>query len=234
MILAAHQLHYLPWLRYFHKMASCDTFVVLDNIQFNKNGWQNRNKIKTRAGVSILTVPVLQKFQQPLSDVRIDNKQPWSRKHGGALRSHYQKSPYFKDHETFFREIYERPWERLNDLTYEILLYLLRALGIRTRVVRASELSLKGEATERLVGICKELGAKTYLTGAHAAQVYLDPSVFEREGIQLLFQEFECPRYPQRYPETGFIPDLSIVDLLFNCGPQSLEVLLQGTPSQVS
>lgn len=234
MILAAHQLHYLPWLRYFHKIASCDTFVVLDNIQFNKNGWQNRNKIKTPAGASILTLPVLQKFQQSLSDVQIDFKPPWRRKHWGALQSHYQKSPHFKDHENFFRQIYERSWDRLNDLNYEILFYLLEALGIKTRVIRSSDLVLKAEATERLVGICKELGAKTYLTGSYAAQVYLDPTLFERSGIKLLFQEFECPRYPQLYPEAGFLPELSIVDLLFNCGPKSLEVLLQGSPSPVS
>ncbi len=234
MILAAHQLHYLPWLRYFHKIAHCDTFVVLDNIQFNKNGWQNRNKIKTPTGAFLLSIPVLQKFQQSLSEVQIDTKQPWRKKHWGALRSNYIKSPYFKGHETFFRQVYESSWERLNDLNYEIFSYLLKTLGIGTRAVRSSELSLKGEGTERIVGICKELGAKAYLTGAYAAQVYLDPSLFEREGIKLLFQEFECPRYPQLYPEAGFIPELSIVDLLFNSGPKSLEVLLQGSPSQIS
>jgi len=234
MILAAHQLHYLPWLRYFHKIACSDTFVVLDNIQFNKNGWQNRNKIKTPAGASLLTVPVLQKFQQSLSQVRIDRRQPWARKHWGSLQFHYRRAPHFKDHEDFFRKIYDRPWERLNDLNYEILFYLLKTLGIHTRVIRSSELNLKGEATERLVGIAKELGARTYLTGSYAAQVYLDPKPFEREGIKLLYHEFDCLHYPQLYPEAGFIPELSIVDLLFNCGPKSLEILLQGSPSQVS
>lgn len=231
MILAAHQLHYLPWLRYFHKIASCDTFVVLDNIQFNKNGWQNRNKIKTERGASLVTVPVLQSFQQSLSDVQIDNKQPWRKKHGGLFQSNYRKSPYFKDHETFFHRVYENQWERLNDLNYEILFYLLKALGIQMRVIRSSELTLKGEGTERLVKICKEVGARVYLTGAYAVQVYLDESLFKREGIELLYQEFECPNYPQLYPEVGFVPELSVVDLLFNCGPKSLEVLMGGAVS---
>lgn len=233
MILAAHQLHYLPWFRYFHKIAFCDTFVVLDNIQFNKNGWQNRNKIKGPAGAALLTVPVVQKFQQSLSEVRIDSKQPWGRKHWGTLRSNYAKAPYFKEHEAFFREVYEQPWEFLNELNYEVLFYLLKVLGLHIRVVRSSDLDLKEEGTERLVSICKELGARAYLTGAYAAQVYLDPSPFKREGIELVFQEFECPAYPQLYPETGFVPELSVVDLLFNCGPRSLEILLQGTPSKV-
>jgi hypothetical protein len=228
MILAAHQLHYLPWLRYFHKIASCDTFVILDNIQFNKNGWQNRNKIKTPRGASLLTVPVAHQWAQPLSEVHIDTKQPWRRKHGGSLVQHYAKSPYFKEHEAFFREIYKRKWSRLNDLNYEILFYLVKALGLKTKIIRSSELSLRGEASERLVGICKDLGARAYLTGAYAVEVYLDKALFDREGIELIYQEFECPSYPQRYPEAGFIPDLSIVDLLFNCGPRSLE-MLQGT-----
>ena len=108
MILAIHQLHYLPWLRYFHKIASADVFVVLDNIQFNKNGWQNRNKIKTDQGSLILTVPVIQKMAQLLSEVEIDNKQPWRRKHWGAICSHYRKAPFFKEHEPFLRGIYEK------------------------------------------------------------------------------------------------------------------------------
>jgi len=233
MILAAHQLHYLPWLRYFHKIALCDTFVVLDNIQFNKNGWQNRNKIKTSLGGFLLTVPVLQKFPQLLSEVQIDSKQPWARKHWGALRSHYLKAPHFKDHEAFFRQVYGRPWESLNELNYEILFYVSKALGLKARMVRSSDLSLKGEGTERLVSICKQLGARTYLTGAYAAQVYLEPQLFEQEGVELSFQEFECPAYPQLYPEAGFVPELSIVDLLFNCGPKSLEILQQAIPTKV-
>ena len=225
MILAAHQLHYLPWLRYFHKAASSDTLVLLDNVQFTKNDWQNRNKIKTASGELILTVPVLHKFQQRLSEVQIDSKQPWARKHWRALETNYRKAPYFKEHGPFFRRVFERPWEKLNDLNAEILFYLVEALGIKTKIIRSSDLALKGEATDRMIEICKTLGAQTYLSGAYAAGVYLDTERFKREGIELIFQEFEPPRYPQLFPEAGFIPELSIVDLLFNCGPRSLEIL---------
>ncbi len=230
MILAAHQLHYLPWLRYFHKIASCDTFVVLDNIQFNKNGWQNRNKIKTPQGAALLTVPILNKFQQLISEVQIDDKQPWAKKHWRTIELNYGKAPFFKDHQTFFRNLYEfRPSGRnlLNELNYKMFFYFLKALGIQTKIVRSSDLDLKGEATERLIGICKELGAKAYVTGAHATQVYLDANLFEREGIELVTQEFKCPEYPQLFPKVGFIPELSIIDLIFNIGPKSLETLMQ-------
>jgi hypothetical protein len=232
MILAAHQLHYLPWLRYIHKIAVCDVFIVLDNIQFNKNGWQNRNKIKTVQGSLILTVPVLHQFAQSLSEAEIDNKQPWRRKHWGSLVNHYRKAPFFKDHETFFQNIYDADWKKLNDLNHEILSYLVKELGIKTKIFRSSELSLKGEATERLVHICRDLGATAYLTGTYAAEAYLEAARFESAGIELIPQEFHCPEYPQLYPEAGFIPELSIVDLLFNCGPKSLEILLSGSVSQ--
>ncbi len=234
MILAAHQLHYLPWLRYFHKIALCDTFVVLDDIQFNKNGWQNRNKIKTPEGETILTVPVHHRFQQRLSEVRIDEKQPWRRKHWRSLGLHYGKAAHFKEHEGFFRGIYGRSWEFLNDLNYAILEYLLKALGLQVRMIRSSGLSLKGEGSERLVNLSKELGARSYLTGSYAAQVYLDPSLFQREGIELLYQEYVSPQYPQLYPEAGFVPELSVVDLLFNCGPKSLEALLEKSGSKAA
>lgn len=234
MLVGIHQLHHLPWLRYLHKIATCDTFVVLDNIQFNKNGWQNRNKIKTERGEAFLSVPVLHRWAQHLDQVRIDGKQPWRRKHWGSLSNAYQRAPYFKDHEAFFRKVYEREWEKLNDLNFEILLYLVEALGIRTKIIRGSELDLRGEATERLVGICKELGASAYLTGAYAVGVYLDRGPFEREGIEVVLQSYECPAYPQLFPALGFLPELSIVDLLFNCGPKSLEVLLQKKGAQAS
>ncbi len=233
MILGIHQLHYLPWLRYFHKIALCDTFVILDNIQFNKNGWQNRNKIKTQKGWAYLTVPVFQKCEQNLSEVKVDNHQPWQRKHWGSLSGFYSKAPYFKEHAEFLKKIYETPWEKLNDINYEMLFYFVKVLGVKTKIIRGSDLKLHGEATERLVGICKDLGAKTYLTGAYAAEVYLENALFEKEGIGLSFQHFECPQYPQLYPEAGFVPELSIVDLLFNCGPQSLEILMQGTKARL-
>ena len=226
MILGAHQLHYLPWLRYFHKIAGCDIFVILDNIQFNKNGWQNRNQIKTPQGAHILTVPVLHQMGQSLSEVAIDNKNPWRRKHWGSLSNHYSKAPFFKEHESFFEQVYETEWFKLNDLNYKILDYLLKTLGIKTKIIRSSDLNIKGEASERLVEICKQLGAASYFTGSYAAQTYLENDVFQRAGIELKFQTFECPKYPQLYSGTDFIPELSIVDLLFNCGPKSLEILM--------
>jgi hypothetical protein len=227
MILSAHQLHYLPWLRYFHKIALSDVFVVMDNIQFNKNGWQNRNKIKHANGWMYLTVPVLHKFQQRIDEVKIDVSQKWRQKHWGALTLNYGKARFFNEYKPFFEGIYQQKWENLNAINYEMLEFYLRSLNIQTRIVKSSDLNVEGTDSTRLVSICKKLGADTYLSGAYAAGVYLDEQVFNDAGISVSLQEWHCPEYPQQYPKAGFVPDLSIVDLLFNCGPASRDILLQ-------
>ena len=226
MILSAHQLHYLPWLRYFHKIAKSDCFVVMDNIQFNKNGWQNRNKIKCRDGWTYLTIPVLHKFQQRIDEVKIDNTKDWRQKHWNSLIQNYSKAKYFNDYKDFFKGLYQKEWSNLNYVNYELLYYFLEVLGIKTKIIKSSELGIEGEASERLVNICKKTGADTYLSGSYALEVYLDEKVFNDAGIKVILQDWHCPQYQQLFPDSGFIADMSIVDLLFNHGQRSLDILL--------
>lgn len=227
MILSAHQLHYLPWLRYFHKIAQSDVFVVMDDIQFNKNGWQNRNKIKGANGHLTLTVPVFNKFQQNLDEVKIDNKSAWRKKHWQSIELSYRKAPFFAKYAPAIAPVYEREWEDLNAVNFELLTIFLGMLGIRTKVLRSSEGQFPGTATERLVNICRQVGASTYLTGEHARDMYLDESLFAKEGIGLVVQEWKAPAYGQLFMQHGFIPDLSIVDLLFNEGDRSFDILMR-------
>lgn len=230
MILSAHQLHYLPWLRYFHKIAQSDIFVVMDNIQFNKNGWQNRNKIKTKDGWMYLTVPVLNKYQQKLDEVKIDNTQNWQKKHLNSLISNYAKAPYFGSYRQYFEKIYQMRWPDLNSINLEMLKLFLGALGIKTKIVLSSALKqIEGTDSLRLVDICKALGADTYLSGAYAAGVYLDENIFKDAGINVKLQDWRCSQYQQQFKARGFIPDLAIADLLFNCGEKSLSILLSET-----
>lgn len=226
MILSAHQLHYLPWLRYFHKIALSDVFVVMDNIQFNKNGWQNRNKIKCPQGWIYLTIPILHKFQQRIDEVKIDNTQNWRQKHWNSILLNYGRAKYFNEHKDFFETVYQKDWADLNDINFQMLRYYLKALGIKTEIVRSSELGVEGIASERLANICKKLGAKTYLSGAYALEVYLDEKVFQAAGINITLQDWHCPEYEQQFPKAGFVPDMAIIDLLFNHGPKSLDILL--------
>lgn len=226
MVLSAHQLHYLPWLRYFHKIAKSDIFVILDNIQFNKGGFQNRNKIKTKKGWIYLTVPVLAKFGDTLDKVLIDNKNRWKEIHLNSIITNYSPAKYFKNYIDFFKDIYKRPWERLNDINYEMLLYFLQELNIKTKIVKSHDLNLKGEGTERLVNICKELNTSVYLTGDYAAGIYLEVELFKKNNIKVIYQEWKGITYNQLFEDIGFIGDLSIIDLLFNEGENSLGVLL--------
>jgi hypothetical protein len=225
MRVAAHQPQYLPWLGYFDKMAQVDCFVVLDNVQFKKNEWQNRNRIKAASGWQWLTVPVLHRFPQRICEVRVDERAPWRKKHLQALRSSYSGTPFFEVHRPFFEEIYARDWALLADLNMAALRYLAEALGIRPKLLLASSLPARDGRTERLVDICRALGADTYVSGV-GARAYLDVGCFEAAGIAVAFQTFQCPSYPQRFGP--FAPDLSVVDLLFNCGEASLDVMRSG------
>lgn len=218
-----HQLHYLPWLRYFEKIARSDVFIVLDNIQYNKNGWQNRNRIKSAQGELLLTVPVLEHLGQHLDAVRINNTAPWRRKHARSIAQAYAKAPFWAEHSAFIEEVYGREWEFLNDLNRHMLEYFVEALGITTRIVYASSLDAPGIATERLVNLIRAVGGDRYYCGAYAHDAYLDAALLGRGGIRLELQEWRAPVYSQG--GGGFVPDLSILDLLLNCGPGSLRIL---------
>lgn len=227
MKIAVHQPQYLPWLGYVDKIDQADCFVLLDDVQFKKNEWQNRNRIKTATGWQWLTVPVLQRFPQRISEVRINNAVSWSRKHLQALISNYARAPFFDIHRPFFVEVYARQWTFLADLNRSMLRYLVEVLGLQTHLVLASSLALPDcdQVTDRLIALCQALGADTYLSGT-GGRDYLDLRRFEAAGLQICFQAFQGSRYPQRFGV--FEPNLSIVDLMFNCGERSLQVLREG------
>ena len=225
-LVGIHQLHYVPWLRYFEKIARSDMFIVLDNIQYNKNGWQNRNKIKSASGVLTLTVPVFETFSQNLDEVPIRCDLPWRRKHWQSVRQSYLNAPFFPHYAGFLEDAWSQDWQMLNDLNRHMLPFFLGALGITTTVVYASDINVPGTATERLVNLIKTVGGDTYYSGAYATEAYLDAQMLLEAGIRLELQHWHAPVYPQLHG--GFVPDLSIIDLLMNCGPDSLAVLLGG------
>ena len=226
MLVGIHQLHYLPWLRYFEKIARSDVFIVLDNIQFTKNGWQNRNKVKAAAGVVTLTVPVSARLGEPLDAVRINDAVPWRKKHRRTIEQAYGKAPHYEALAPLLAETYARDWETLDALNRHLLARFVEVLGIATRIAYASELEVPGVATERLVNLVEAVGGDRYYTGAFAVDAYLDVSLFEEAGIGIEIQEWRAPVYSQLHGD--FVPDLSIVDLLMNCGPDSLRILMEG------
>ncbi len=221
MIVAVHQPQYLPWLGYFDKMRRADVFCFLDNVQYKKNDWQNRNRIKTAQGWQWLTVPVLYRFPQKINEVTINNAVKWKNKHLQALISNYNRAPFFKEFLDIFQQVYSENWESLSELNILLINRLRTALGLDQRpAVRASDYDLREDPTDRLIDICKALKADTYLSGQDGVK-YMNMERFKQSGIRVVVQDFKHPAYPQIFEE--FQSHMSVVDLLFNCGPGSLE-----------
>ena len=220
------QPSYLPWLGFFEQMSRSDKFVLLDDVQYTRRDWRNRNRIRVRENWIWLTVPVQQKsrFSQSLLETRIDNSVSWRRKHLETLRQHYCKAPFFEKYFPRCQQVYEKDWTFLFDLCLETINLIKEEMGIETPLLRSSEMKPGGEKTERLVSICRELGATHYLSGESGSN-YIAEEGFSSQSIALEYQNYEHPVYPQRY--TGFVPHLSAIDLLFNCGEQSLGILKQ-------
>ncbi len=221
MIVAVHQPQYLPWLGYFDKMRRADVFCFLDNVQYKKNDWQNRNRIKTAQGWQWLTVPVHYRFPQTINEVTINNAVKWKNKHLQALISNYNRAPFFKEFLDIFQQVYSENWESLSELNILLINRLRTALGLDQRpAVRASDYDLREDPTDRLIDICKALKADTYLSGQDGVE-YMDLERFKQSGIRVVVQNFKHPVYPQVFQE--FQSHMSVVDLLFNCGEKSLQ-----------
>ncbi len=221
--LAVLQPGYLPWLGFFDQMHRCDVFVIYDDVQFDKNGWRNRNRIKSPAGPHWLTVPVhVRSLEQRILDVEIGNRQPWARKHLGTIQQFYKKAPYLEHYWPALEELLSKHWERIVDLDIALINQLRLWLGLSCEVVRSSQLTLQGDRNERLLNLCSYFDAGVYLSGS-AARNYLDVSLFESQGIEVRWQDYVHPVYSQLYGE--FIPYLSVLDLLLNCGDKSSTIL---------
>ena len=231
MRVAIHQPQFLPWLGYLDKIDQADLFVVLDNVQFKKNEWQNRNRIRTAQGWQWLTVPVLHTFGQRIMDTSINQTVDWQSKHLRAVEMHYGRAAYRDRFLVGLREMYRRPWERLSALNLAVLRWLLETFGINTPLRLASEMSLRDDPTDRLIDICRAAGATHYLAGSGATS-YMDVPRFEASGVTLEVQDFRHPVYPQCYDP--FIPGMAAIDLLFTSGDDALRQLREArrTPAR--
>jgi hypothetical protein len=215
---------YLPWLGFFDQLLRSDVFVYYDDVQFDKHGWRNRNRIKTPSGPLWLTVPVLSggRHGQKILDVRIDNRSPWARKHIDAIAQNYARAPFVRTYLPQLKEVLSKPWESLLDLDIAVVDLIGNWLGICRPMVRASELNIVGEKSDRLLNICRNLGADRYLSG-DSAQDYLDLAIFSEAGVKVEWQSYRHPVYPQLHGE--FLPYMSALDLVLNAGPESQNIL---------
>jgi hypothetical protein len=224
--IAIHQPHYLPWLGYLAKWAAADLFVFLDTVQYEKNGWQNRNRVKTPAGPRWLTVPVRASLGTPISEVEIDVDQPWARRHLRTIEASYARAPHFARFAGALREFYARPWGRLAPLATASARWLAEAVGISTPCCAASSLGVTAaDATGRLVALCRAVGATVYLSGPDGVR-YLDLGRFAEAGIAVRVQRYDHPVYVQAHGD--FVPYLSALDLLLMHGNEALDILRKG------
>lgn len=227
MILAAHQPNYLPWAGYFYKMARCDVFVLLDQVQYSRTSYTARCLIKGVGGKARwLSVPVFKKgrYYQSISQVAIDNDTAWQASHNRTLQSCYSKAPYFTEHRGLLETAYDRPWQNLSELNAELTGQLAGLLGVKAKVVKQSELGVDSASSELLIELCRKMSAGVYLSGP-GGRKYLDKKKFEEAGIELRFITY----FPQAYPQLwgNFVPGLSIVDMLFNCGTQAAKKAIE-------
>jgi len=226
LIIAGHQPEYLPYIGFFYKMMNCDTFVLVDHVQFTKKRFQNRNRIRAATGEIFLTVHVLTKgkFDQSINEVAINNNVSWQKKHWRSILLNYQKAEFFDEHKKIFEEIFSKKWEKLASLNEAIIRYLANQLGINVEIVKSSDLELIGSKTEMLIDMCKKLGADTYLSG-EGGRTYVDTKKFETNNITHLFTNFKHPVYRQQFEP--FIPNMSVIDLLFNHGNKTSREIIQ-------
>ena len=224
-ILAAHQPNYLPWLGYLSKVGQADVFVVADDVQYTKQGFVNRNRVRTCDGWQWMTVPVRSRGRsgQSIRDVELDNAQAWARKNSNTFEWNYSAAPFFDDHMPFLRDVFAAAPERLLELNLRLLSYLLEQLAIDTEIRLSSELSLRPERSQRLADMALACGCDVYLAGDGGSRQYLDEAVLGAAGVEVRYATFQHPHYRQCFP--GFEAGMCGFDLLFNCGPRSREVL---------
>jgi hypothetical protein len=224
-----HQPEHLPWPGFFGKASQVELLVLLDVVQFTKNGFQNRNKVLTPAGPSWITVPVVNKghTQSTIRDMRINNTdRRWRTRSWRTLKETYGRHPHFDRCEVGLEAAYSQEWEHLAVLNEHLIHLMLDWLGMDIRVVRASDLGVAGSSSELLLAICKAVGADEYLAGPSSGE-YLDESLLTEAGVGVLHARYEQQVYPQR-GQDAFVGNLSTIDMLSNCGDDSLSIISRG------
>lgn len=222
--IAILQSNYIPWKGYFDLIRSVDEFVLYDDMQYTKNDWRNRNLIKTPNGPAWLTIPVRQEsLAQTIRETRIADPR-WATRHWKSIAQNYARATYFKEYRDAFEELYlnaAEPW--LSEINRRFLLAVNSLLGITTTIRCSSEFTLAPGKSERLLELCKTLGATTYLSGP-AARDYLDVAIFTEAAIEVEWMDY-CgyPEYSQLFPP--FAHGVSIVDLIFNEGANAINFM---------
>ncbi len=225
---------YLPWLGFFDRIAKSDTVVILDHVAIDKNTktqFTNRNRVRTNSGASWLTIPIQTKGikqETPIHDILVSDRINWQRKHISSLQANYSKTPYYKDFSKGLFALLEQKSPNLVDYINPITDHLLDILDLKPNLIYSHQLKTRARKADLVLEICKKCSADMYISGPFGRD-YLDLHAFREAGIEVVFHDYRHPLYRQN--GDPFIPHLSIVDLLFNCGPGATDILLSDPDS---
>ena len=227
-LVAGHQPNLYPYGGFFAKLATVDQFVIVDNTQYVKKQYHNRNRVKFPDGEARwLTIPVRNSghYKQRINETEIDDSVDWRRKHEKTLCSNYSSAPFFDDFFSKLEVLLRSEWRFLVDYNIAVINACVEYLKIETPLLRGSDIAISGVATELILDICRKIGSDSYLHGKHAKD-YVNFELLENAGITNLIQDYSATAYPQVFGD--FTPNLSILDIIFNCGPKSMDVILDG------
>lgn len=228
-IVAIHQPNFVPWLGYFDKIIRADLFVLLDNVQFPKTGgtWINRVKLLVNGSEAWTTVPIIRNFQgvRSISEIKINNETDWRGKFLKTIQTNYGKAPYFREILPLLNDLMDNPTDSLSEFNIAAIRTIVSILKIDSeKLVLGSEVLAEGSATELLISITKKLEGTCYMCGGGAGG-YQEDEKFASAGIDLVYQGFTHPAYPQLRSQQ-FVPGLSIIDTLMNCGIEGTRTIL--------
>ncbi len=225
-IVGIHQPNFLPWVGYFYKIMNCDVFVFLDDVQYIKRSFINRNKIKTKEGTQYIRLSLIQKgrYKQLINECELYNRNENNRIIINVIKTNYSKAKYFSKYFEEFKNILREDTNSLLKLNILFIKWILNILNIEIELIKSSELkNILGTSTERLISICKNVGSNKYFSGI-GGDKYQDKEIFEKSNIELVMTDFKHPVYNQLWE--NFVPNLSIIDLIFNYGEDSRKIIL--------
>lgn len=229
---------YLPWMGYFGMIHQADTFVFYDDVQFSRDSWQQRNRVKipeSSGRTKWLKVPIIKDFGQDIKSVQIDNENDWRQNHWSILEEAYGPEPipygkteaeHFKDYKHILKDIYDQEWKYIYELNIQIIRKITNVLDIsKPSFYLSSNLDANGDGTNKLINVLQSVDADEYISGP-GAKDYLKVSLFDNNDIKLYWHKFNHPKYKQLYGE--FKSDLSIIDALFNTGDKTASLIREG------
>jgi hypothetical protein len=227
MLIAAHQPLFIPWIGFFDKISKVDLFIIVDDVQFTSSGWIRRNTIKSSQGPQSIVIPLKKRIllEKRINEIQIDNQMnaKWKQKHLTTFQLNYGKARYFQDCFGLIKNIYDEPYDLLSEFNIRLIKSICEYLKINTKILTSTEIQAGGNKTELIIDLCFKSQATSFMLGMGASNDYADKKKIESYGITLVNQNFKHPTYNQLFGV--FTPNLSILDLLFNEGPNSTEII---------